>query len=390
MSKVDWGTFNGKEPGIATGTTAQYWRGDKSWQTLISDAVPEGSSNLYFTNTRSRAALSAVAPITYNSASGQLSLSQSNSTTDGYLSKVDWDMFNRKLAANTAITAGTNTKITYDANGLITGGAQATATDISNAASGNITATTVQGALNELDTKKLAGIGTVNYLPKFTNGSNLGNSQIFDNGTNVGIGTITPTAKLQVAGNISSTGNITASGNISANIITAATSFTSSSIIATTSITSPSIIATGNINAGGDLVVGGAITATGDISTNGAFIASDIRLKRKVVPVSGAIQTIEQLVPVSYEKKSSIDSDDYKSKEIGFIAQEVRKILPVLVYERNDQYKTLSLNYTALIPLLTKAIQEQQELILKQDNKIEELTGRIEKLEKLFEQKNNK
>lgn len=36
-------TWNAKEPGIAAGTTAQYWRGDKSWQTLNSAAVGLGS-----------------------------------------------------------------------------------------------------------------------------------------------------------------------------------------------------------------------------------------------------------------------------------------------------------------------------------------------------------
>lgn len=41
--------------------------------------------------------------------------------------------------------------------------------------------------------------GTVNYVAKFTpNGTTLGNSQIFDNGTNVGIGTINPVYKMQI------------------------------------------------------------------------------------------------------------------------------------------------------------------------------------------------
>jgi hypothetical protein len=41
--------------------------------------------------------------------------------------------------------------------------------------------------------------GTVNYLSKFTpDGITLGNSQIFDNGTNIGLGTNTPGAKLDV------------------------------------------------------------------------------------------------------------------------------------------------------------------------------------------------
>jgi hypothetical protein len=38
-------------------------------------------------------------------------------------------------------------------------------------------------------TNPVTGTGTTNYLPKFTGASTIGNSQIFDNGTNVGIGT---------------------------------------------------------------------------------------------------------------------------------------------------------------------------------------------------------
>jgi hypothetical protein len=45
--------------------------------------------------------------------------------------------------------------------------------------------------------------GTTNYVAKFTGANTLGNSQIFDNGTNVGIGNAAPTvAKLQITGNI--------------------------------------------------------------------------------------------------------------------------------------------------------------------------------------------
>ena len=46
----------------------------------------------------------------------------------------------------------------------------------------------------------VTGSGTTNYLPKFTGASALGNSQIFDNGTNVGIGTASPSAKLHLSG----------------------------------------------------------------------------------------------------------------------------------------------------------------------------------------------
>jgi len=51
--------------------------------------------------------------------------------------------------------------------------------------------TTFNSKQNAL-TNPVTGTGTTNYLPKFTGTSTIGNSQIFDNGTNVGINTNTP------------------------------------------------------------------------------------------------------------------------------------------------------------------------------------------------------
>jgi hypothetical protein len=49
-------------------------------------------------------------------------------------------------------------------------------------------------------TSGLTGAGTTNYIPKWSGSSNLTNSLIFDNGTNVGIGTASPTNKLHIRG----------------------------------------------------------------------------------------------------------------------------------------------------------------------------------------------
>jgi hypothetical protein len=57
------------------------------------------------------------------------------------------------LPKNTAITAGTKTKITYDANGLVTAGADATATDIIVTPTATQTGTTGQAAINNLDSR---------------------------------------------------------------------------------------------------------------------------------------------------------------------------------------------------------------------------------------------
>src|SRR3989344_5442857 len=52
----------------------------------------------------------------------------------------------------------------------------------------------------------LGGGGTVNYVGKFTGTGTIGNSLIFDNGTNVGIGATTPTFKLDIDAGTSESG----------------------------------------------------------------------------------------------------------------------------------------------------------------------------------------
>ncbi|MTK54135.1 hypothetical protein [Paludibacter sp.] len=78
ISNTDWNTFNSKEPAITAGTTAQYWRGDKTWQTLNTSVVPE-VTNLYYTDARARSAISLTTTgtsgaATYNSTTGVLNI----------------------------------------------------------------------------------------------------------------------------------------------------------------------------------------------------------------------------------------------------------------------------------------------------------------------------
>jgi predicted heme/steroid binding protein len=102
------------------------------------------------------------------------------------------------------------------------------------------------------------GSGTTNYISKFTASNVLGNSLIFDDGTNVGIGNASPTAKLHVTGNILASSTITASsliksGGTSAQILAA----DGSVITAGTNIT----ISGGVISSSGG--GGGGLTGTG-------------------------------------------------------------------------------------------------------------------------------
>jgi len=56
LTSANWNTFFNKEPGIIGGTNLQYWRGDKTFQTLNTSVVPE-LTNLYYTDARARASI---------------------------------------------------------------------------------------------------------------------------------------------------------------------------------------------------------------------------------------------------------------------------------------------------------------------------------------------
>lgn len=70
--------LSGKENTITAGTTLQYWRGDKTFQTLNTTVVPEGT-NQYFTDARARTAVSLTTTgtsgaATYNTSTGVLNI----------------------------------------------------------------------------------------------------------------------------------------------------------------------------------------------------------------------------------------------------------------------------------------------------------------------------
>jgi len=142
-----------------------------------------------------------------------------------------------------------------------------------------------------------------------------------------------------------------------ANVYSGSGNFNNSTAIGFESrITASNMVSLGN----------GSITrveTSGTLYSNGAALTSDKRLKTNIVPISNAIETIMKLNPVHYDKKNTINSKEYAKAENGFIAQEIQKILPFIVKEGTDADKLLSVDYNSIIPVLAKAIQEQQKEI---------------------------
>ena len=128
-----------------------------------------------------------------------------------------------------------------------------------------------------------------------------------------------------------------------------------------------------------------------EVHTQGSFYAnsvqltSDYRLKKNIKPLENGISTVLKLNPVNYEKKNSLESSNYDKKENGFIAQEIQKVLPYIVDEGKDKDRLLSVDYTSIIPVLTKAIQEQQVIIEQLKSSNEANTMQLKKLLELVE-----
>jgi len=92
----------------------------------------------------------------------------------------------------------------------------------------------------------------------------------------------------------------------------------------------------GNAKVSSDFEVGGTLTES-----------SSVTLKENIIPLEEQLNKILMLRPVEYDKIGT------KSHEYGLIAEEVANVIPQVVSEGST-----SIQYTRLIPLLIKAIQE--------------------------------
>ncbi len=113
----------------------------------------------------------------------------------------------------------------------------------------------------------------------------------------------------------------------------------------------------------------GPVKVTSTLTASSISTTSDARLKQNIeyLEQSDVQAALLQLRPISYYFKHDADSNlclfdaNTKAMEMqhyGLVAQEVKQILPNLVYENADSY--LSVNYIELIPLLIQAVKQQQ------------------------------
>ncbi len=130
-----------------------------------------------------------------------------------------------------------------------------------------------------------------------------------------------------------------------------------------------------------------AIAGDGTLTTSN----SDARLKENIIPLEQVRAKVKMLQGVEF----NWIEDEAKSKRIGFIAQEVEKILPQLVFaNKSNGYK--GINYAEMSAVLVESFNEQQELIeqlqaekLYMANRIEQFESENQNLQKQIDEIKN-
>jgi hypothetical protein len=111
------------------------------------------------------------------------------------------------------------------------------------------------------------------------------------------------------------------------------------------------------------------IYIVGNTSTGSLTNRSDVRMKKEITDSPYGLGKVLQLRPVTYRWKSA-ELDD--RLQIGLIAQDLQKALPELV-RKDDGTGMLAVNYVGLVPVLIKAMQEQQATIMRQEARLARL-----------------
>ena len=198
-------------------------------------------------------------------------------------------------------------------------------------------------------------------------------ADIFYSGGSVGIGTSTPTETLQVDGSIKA-------GTFSGNTFTGLSSYTTE--------------VDGGIRPKLDnLDPLGASTKryTSLWASDGTINTSDRREKKNIKTLEYGLADVMNLKPVVFQW---INGRSSKSN-LGFIAQDLQTTLPEVVVDQdtyrdesgNIHYKPaerLGVKYSDIIPVTVKAIQEQQEIILSQNERIEKLEAELKEIKELI------
>jgi len=230
--------------------------------------------------------------------------------------------------------------------------------------------------LRTMDPVSLTDVANKQYVDNSVPWMKTGGDIYFQSG-NVGIGTSVPGQKLHVVGNSKFDGNVAvAQGSPSTPSIN---SFTSASTglffpAANTIGFSVSGMEKLRIDTSGNVGIGTttpsyALHVNGTVAGTAAFVnASDIRYKKDIQKISGALEKILSIDGVTYKFKNAEfpDLKFSKRRELGVIAQTVEKVFPEAVSIDKDGFRSVA--YSMLISPIIEAIREMNYKTTKLEN----------------------
>jgi len=106
-------------------------------------------------------------------------------------------------------------------------------------------------------------------------------------------------------------------------------------------------------------------------ATNATIATSDEKFKENITPLNKGLEIVNKLKPVTFNFISDTENNFSQYEEVGFIAQDVDRALSTETFAKSivkaaddsEPTSTMGLATQNLIPILVKAIQEQQALI---------------------------
>jgi hypothetical protein len=189
---------------------------------------------------------------------------------------------------------------------------------------------------------------------------------------NVGIGTLTPVAKMDIKGSVkyshfyygANEDTYIRGGKAGSNVIINDEAGLGNVVIGLGTATEK-------------LHVFGNIKASGIAYATAFTIASDVRFKKNIVALNNSLANLLKINGVRYDlRKDEFPEKNFSGKtQIGFIAQELEKIFPEMVFTDTQGYK--SVDYARLTPVLVEAIKELR-------NENVSLKSRLDKIEALL------
>ena len=231
--------------------------------------------------------------------------------------------------------------------------------------SGTNTGDETLSSVNSLGITTLGTIGTGVWQGTAINQTYL----VGQSGTNTGDETKTSINALDITevGTISSgvwQGSVIADAYLSTNTAhlsgtqTFSGAKTFSSAVNIDSTTPSTTKTTGALIVDGGVGIAGALNVGGDVV---AYASSDERLKDNIELISNPIEKVQSLKGVTWDWNDNADELQQSLPNVGVIAQDVEKVLPQLVTDRDSGFK--GVDYAKLTGLLIEAIKDQQKQI---------------------------